>query len=166
MPGHVDLGEPRTKEKTASSTTGASAALPDGVPENCRDSYFGTDETRSLNSSSTRSFEREAVAGGRQLRWRLIQYPSSSEAKRTVETYRTNGEKCELISLIDLEVQDGYGQAVQQTDGSYTDSSATITVDDVVLTVIFSEFAQDEAKEAVKKMATGMETRLKANRSK
>lgn len=64
--------------------------------------------------------------------------------------------------MLDLEVQSGWGWS-RSPDSEYAGSFAIVSVGDITLSVLLTEFSKDEAEAVAKKMAAAMERRIKAS---
>lgn len=162
VPGKVSLSDPIVSERTPASPGDSTATLPTGVPENCRDTYLGTDETRAVDAAYTRSFKRDGRVDNHRLGWSLTHFPSEAEAKRFLDVYQEISKKCENYSMFDLDVQSGWGRTASP-DGIYEGISAIVSVGDVTISVSLTDFSKDEGEAVAKKMASAMERRINAS---
>lgn len=167
----AELYEPRVMDLSVASPD-PSRTMEAGKSENCRDAYFGTDETRSIEV--TRGFDLEGTEASNSIdfpKWHLRQHPSAKEARRFIDVHDKISKKCEWYEMFPLAIDHSMGRsmdlrALGDVGDVHYGASLAIAVGDLSMTFGLSSTSREEAVEKSKKMAGVIERRLQASAPK
>ncbi|MDQ0144743.1 hypothetical protein [Pseudarthrobacter niigatensis] len=157
----MSLRKPEVIPNSAVSPVTDERNIPRDLPESCRNAFLGTDQSRAAAASKNRSIKVQGSEGDSKMTIVLNQFPSSADAAKYMDAYDSISRECEFNTRFNLDVTKGWGTSTTTSTG-YGATAAFLNVADITMTVVISGTPEKDAEAAVKKLASLMETRIKA----